>query len=129
MGESYIVANLFKPQEELKGVVAQNKVPMKLRLKIFSVVKADQPEVFCFQNEMQEIIIGRTPNCDIRIEDKLLSKAQATIKCEDDQWALTDGHEGRESTNGTWLYLNEDCEIENGMVFKSNQTFFEAALV
>lgn len=48
MGESYIVANLFKPQEELRGVVAQNKVPMKLRLKIFSVVKADQPEVFCF---------------------------------------------------------------------------------
>ena len=85
--------------------------------------------MFCFQNELQEIIIGRTPNCDIRIEDKLLSKAQATIKCEDDQWVLTDGHEGRESTNGTWLYLNEDCEIENGMVFKSNQTFFEASLI
>jgi len=42
---------------------------------------------------------------------------------------LTDGFEGRESTNGTWLYLNEDCDIENNMVFKSNQTFFEATIL
>ena len=74
-------------------------------------------------------MVGRTPNCDIRIEDKLLSKAQATIKFDGSNWVLTDGFEGRESTNGTWLYLNEDCEIENGMVFKSNQTFFEATIL
>ena len=36
------------------------------------------------------------------------------------EWILNDGYEGRESTNGTWLYLNEDCELEEGMVFKSN---------
>jgi hypothetical protein len=36
MGESYIVANLIKSPED--GV-------LKLRLKIFSVVKADQPDV------------------------------------------------------------------------------------
>ncbi len=65
-------------------------------------------------------MIGRTPNCDIRIDDKLLSKAQATIKFDGENWVLQDGYEGRESTNGTWLYLNEDCEIEDGMVFKSN---------
>ncbi|CDW75623.1 UNKNOWN [Stylonychia lemnae] len=129
MGESYIVANLFKSQDDMIGIVGVNKVPMKLRLKIFSVVKADQPDVFSCQNEQQEIIIGRTPNCDIRIEDKLLSKAQATIRFDGDNWVLQDGFEGRESTNGTWLYLNEDCDIENGMVFKSNQTFFEATIL
>lgn len=42
---------------------------------------------------------------------------------------LIDGFDGKESTNGTWLYLNEDCEIEDGMIFKSNQTFFEAHLI
>jgi hypothetical protein len=42
---------------------------------------------------------------------------------------LYDGSQGRESTNGTWLYLNEDCEIEDGMIFKSNQTFFEANII
>jgi len=41
MGESYIVANLFKSQDDMMGIVGVNKVPMKLRLKIFSVVKAD----------------------------------------------------------------------------------------
>jgi len=59
----------------------------------------------------------------------LLSKAQATVKYEEGNWVLIDGFEGRESTNGTWLYLNEDCEILEGMIFKSNQTFFEAHLL
>lgn len=75
------------------------------------------------------MVIGRTPNCDIRIEDKLLSKMQATIRNEQGEWVLYDGSQGRESTNGTWLYLNEDCEIEDGMIFKSNQTFFEANIL
>mmetsp|Transcript_27821 Transcript_27821/g.26881 ORF Transcript_27821/g.26881 Transcript_27821/m.26881 type:complete len:134 (+) Transcript_27821:553-954(+) len=47
MGESYIVANLLKPMEEMAGIVAKDKSPQRLRLKIFSVVKADQPDVFC----------------------------------------------------------------------------------
>jgi hypothetical protein len=54
---------------------------------------------------------------------------QATIRNEEGEWVLYDGYQGRESTNGTWLYLNEDCEIEDGMVFKSNQTFFETTLI
>ena len=74
-------------------------------------------------------MIGRTPSCDIKIEDKLLSKMQAMIRQEQGEWVLYDGFQGRESTNGTWLYLNEDCEIEDGMVFKSNQTFFEATIL
>jgi len=74
------------------------------------------------------VVIGRTPSCDIKIDDKLLSKMQAMIRQEQGEWVLYDGFQGRESTNGTWLYLNEDCEIEDGMVFKSNQTFFEATL-
>jgi hypothetical protein len=41
MGESYIVANLLKPQDELIGIVGVNRMPQRLRLKIFSVVKAD----------------------------------------------------------------------------------------
>jgi hypothetical protein len=39
MGESYIVANLVKNQDD--GSDQQ----VKLRLKIFSVIKADQPDV------------------------------------------------------------------------------------
>ena len=28
--------------------------------------------------------------------------------------------QGKPSTNGTWLYLNEDFEMHSGMVFKAN---------
>jgi len=39
MGESYIVANLLKNQDD------SSDQQVKLRLKIFSVIKADQPDV------------------------------------------------------------------------------------
>jgi len=51
MGESYIVANLLPPQQDLMGIVATQNLPPKLRLKIFSVAKADQPDIYVFQNE------------------------------------------------------------------------------
>lgn len=73
------------------------------------------------------MIIGRSPNCDIRIDDQLISKMQSTVKYEDGQWILEDGHGGKESTNGTWYFMNEDEVLNDGMVFKHNQTFFVAS--
>ena len=78
--------------------------------------------------------MGRTPDCNIKINDKLLSKVQSHIKIEFRQdgshvWVLYDGGlNGRPSTNGTWLYINEDMQIYDGMVFKANQTIFTARL-
>lgn len=37
---------------------------------------------------------------------------------------MCDGIEDKRSTNGTWLYLNEDHQMKTGMVFKANQTIF-----
>jgi len=67
-------------------------------------------------------VIGRSPNCDIRIEDELLSKMQATVVYDSKigMWVIIDGFEGKPSTNGTWLYLNEEIKIKPGMLFKSN---------
>jgi len=117
----------------------------RLKLKIFGGPSAG--EVYFYKNEGQDIIIGRTPDCDIRINDKLLSKNQASIKyvvdleslglsrgvgspltnspldsepAEPGAWVLSDGLNGKPSTNGTWLYLNEDFEMHTGMVFKAN---------
>ena len=41
MGESYIVANLLKPSDEILNTFTTKSIPLKLRLKIFSVQKAD----------------------------------------------------------------------------------------
>lgn len=74
-------------------------------------------------------MIGRSPNCDIRIDDQLISKMQSTIKYEEANWILEDGKDGKESTNGTWYYLNQEQVIQDGMIFKQNQTFFVANFV
>jgi len=104
--------------------------PPKLKLRVFSVSKSEAPDLYCCQFENQEIIIGRSPNCDIRVDDELLSKMQATILFDEQihAWVLVDGYEGKKSTNGTWLYLNEEIPVKSGMLFKSNQTFFQASI-
>ena len=44
-------------------------------------------------------------------------------------WTLFDGYNGKISTNGTWLYINEDTPLQDGVVFKANQTIFSCKLV
>ncbi len=122
MGESYIVTNLQQLEDQGPDEVVQ------LKLRVFSVVKADTPDLYCCQHKDQVLVIGRSPNCDIRIDDELLSKMQATVVYDVKlgMWVIIDGFEGKASTNGTWLYLNEEVKIKSGMLFKSNQTFFQA---
>ncbi len=72
---------------------------------------------------MSTIKIGRSTNCDVVIEDPVLSKQQAHIYfCPSREcWILEDGAPGGKiSLNGTWLYLNEDFEMYDGMMFKVN---------
>jgi hypothetical protein len=126
IGESYVVTYLVSTADEEDSNQA---LPFKLKLKIFPPYNLENPDVVICQNEQQELVIGRSPNCDIRIDDQLISKMQSTIRCEDGQWILEDGRDGKESTNGTWYYLNQEQPISDGMIFKQNQTFFVANFV
>lgn len=72
VGEAYIVVNLLP-----EGAEAQGKPYEILKLKMFG--GPGNGEVFEFNiNDMKDrdkdILIGRTPDCDVRIQDKLLSK-------------------------------------------------------
>jgi predicted component of type VI protein secretion system len=102
---------------------------MKLRLKLFGGPSTG--EVFYFKPDSDVIKIGRSTNCEVAIEDAVLSKLQAHIRYnpEKECWILEDGSNGKRSLNGTWLYLNDDFEIYNGMTFKANQTLFQATLI
>jgi len=43
------------------------------------------------------------PDCEVRIEDSLLSKYQGSIKyVADNGWILYDGLNGKPSTNSNW---------------------------
>ena len=132
VGEAHIVVNVHA-KDDSEDVTAgitgdEDQKGSKLKLKIFGGPTSG--EIFYFKNEGQEILIGRTPNCDVRIDDKLLSKTQCHIKCiNNDQWVATDGYNGKQSTNGTWIYLNEDFEVYDGVSFKANQTIFTVNVV
>ncbi|CAG9326642.1 unnamed protein product [Blepharisma stoltei] len=124
LGESFLVVNLVSTPE---------CSPPKLSLKMYTGSAGG--EVWSFhaaQHVNSHILVGRSLNCNIKIEDPLLSKIQCSVFYNPvSGWTLMDGDVGsqKSSTNGTWLYLNEDFEIYNGMIFKSNQTLFQAMLI
>jgi hypothetical protein len=43
-------------------------------------------------------------------------------------WFLKDGDDERNSTNGTWLFVDELFAIYDQMVFKAGQTLFKTNL-
>ena len=130
VGEAYIVVNL------LPEGIDESGPHHTLRLKIFG--GANNGEIYEYhvnqmQNGSKEVLIGRTPECDIKVNDKLLSKIQSHVKVKYNpngtyMWMLHDGCKGKPSTNGTWLYINDDLHIYDGLVFKANQTIFTVGL-
>ena len=106
IGESYIVAYLISGGSDQDSNPRASPTACKLKLKIFPPDNLDNPDVIVCQSTQQKLVLGRSASCDIRIDDQLISKAQTTIKCQDDQWVIEDGRDGKESTNGTWYYLN-----------------------
>jgi pSer/pThr/pTyr-binding forkhead associated (FHA) protein len=74
MGESYMVTNLVPATEEEEFDFNEGNPINKVKLRVFSVSKSDTPDLYSFVDPEQELIIGRSPNCDIRIDDELLSK-------------------------------------------------------
>ena len=77
-------------------------------------------------------MIGRGKECDIDIDDYLLSKVQCSIFYDlVSGWTIADGDSRiqKESTNGTWLYVAEEFEIFNGMIIKSFQTLIQVTSI
>ena len=100
-----------------------------LILKIFSGNEKFDP-IKCSPIK-KKLTIGRDEDCDVVMEDSLLSRYHCTVIYREDLgWCILDGlitetGEIKKSTNGTWLYLMEETEITNGMVFKGNQNVFK----
>ena len=40
---------------------------------------------------------------------------------------MTDGNGTKPSSNGTWIYVNEELNIYEGMIFKANKLLIEAS--
>ena len=48
---------------------------------------------------------------------------------EDEGWILIDGQKNKPSTNGTWIYINDQYTIYNKMIFKTNQNIFQVNIL
>ena len=86
-----------------------------------------EPDEFSENLQYNQILIGRSDNCDVVIKTKMLSRIQCTISYNPnlDKWIISDGFNARKSTNGIWLYIKEDMRIYSGLKLKSNQIVFE----
>ena len=99
----------------------------QLKLKIYGV--NNNGDTFYFMPQKRNITIGRYELADIQLNDKLLSQIHCMINyTENDGWKLIDGQQNKPSTNGTWIYINAQYEIYDKMIFKTNQTIFQASI-
>ena len=104
-----------------------------LNLQIISKEKNYDPVNFL--PTKSKIKIGRANNCEIVIDDILLSRIHCTIEYKNNiGWILRDGYNNKGnieesmdikvSTNGTWLYAFEDTPIHEGMILRSDNNIF-----
>ena len=99
----------------------------KLSIKFLEGPKSG--EEFFFSPHDDLVLIGRMTDCRIKFEDSNMSRYQCNIVFHQGRgWVLRDGANSKNSTNGTWIYVEEEFEIVDKMLFKAGKTLFEASL-
>ena len=113
--------------------ISESEYNNNLNIKIISKDKIYDPVNFL--PTKSKIKIGRASNCEIVIDDILLSRIHCTIEYKNNiGWIIRDGYNKKEnleetidnkcSTNGTWLYVLEDTPIYEGMILRSDNNLF-----
>ena len=121
IGESYLVFSFQKKNNDIENEEEINEDD--LYLKIYSNEGEYDPIIIQSNDKVYQV--GRSEVCDVYIKDKMLSRIHCILFYIDNNWYIKDGNEsGNESTNGTWVYANEEAEIKEGMKFKSNSCNF-----
>lgn len=65
----------------------------------------------------KEFYIGRKQDADIEISKSEVSREQAMIYYENENWYIKDGGKEKASGSGTWLFLDKKYEINNDIIF------------
>jgi hypothetical protein len=117
IGENYIVFTLGLEDDETSNV---------LNIKVFYGLP--NHDVLSFAPEKSPFHIGRSEECEIVLNDNMLSRIHCSIAFKNHACFINDGYENGgeiiESTNGTWMYPDFDIAMEDKMVFKSNRNLF-----
>lgn len=127
IGNSYIVFT-YNDDDKIQNLKIENSDI--LFIKVFNPNINYDKVSFNPLNKIK-LYIGRDLNNDVYINDQLLSRIHCTVFYKENLgWLIKDGNIKDNnlvtpSTNGTWLMINEDTEIFNNMIFKSNQNLFK----
>ena len=115
IGESFLVFSFINKNMETDEQLNDDD----LILKIYSNDQEYEPIIIQSNDRVYQV--GRSDKCDIYIKDRMLSRVHCVLVFIDNNWYIKDGNENKnESTNGTWMFANEETEIKEGMKFKSN---------
>lgn len=139
LGENYIVFTLGLEDDiimnEKNANVSDNNSEERnnINIKIFS--GNIRHGGLSFNPKQSPFMIGRSPDCEVIIDDTMLSRFHCTIEYKEGKWFIVDGYldnknQGnyKKSTNGTWIYAFEDSKIVDGMTFKANHNLFICSL-
>ena len=119
IGESFLVFSFINKELETEEQFDEDD----LIIKIYSNDQEYDPIVIKSDDRIYQV--GRSDKCDIYIKDRMLSRVHCILLFYDNNWYIKDGNENKnESTNGTWMFANEETEIREGMKFKSNSCNF-----
>ena len=134
IGENYIVFTLGIEEDTVKTKIDSSQKEDSdniLNVKIFS--GNTKQDIMSYSPKKSPLTIGRSPECDVLVEDSMLSRVHCTLQFKGGNWYIIDGNvideeEIRPSTNGTWIYAFEDMEIKDQMTFKANHNLFICSL-
>ena len=119
IGESFLIFSFRNKNMETDEQINEDD----LILKIYSNDQEYEPIIIQGTDRVYQV--GRSDKCDVYIKDRMLSRVHCILVFIDNNWYIKDGNENKnESTNGTWMFANEETEIKEGMKFKSNSCNF-----
>ncbi len=129
IGGNYLVIYINKNKITFK--IFNNSILDNTNSKDKNTINCDLKEFDIDESKNFFINIGRNQNCDVVIEDMMLSKIQCRIEynSNDKLFYLNDGDGKKESTNGTWVFILNPIKITENFMFKAEHTLFVANLI
>ena len=129
IGGNYLV--VYIEDNKIRVKIFNNSILDNNNKKEQNTINCDLKEFYFDKKNNFVINIGRNQNCDLIIEDMMLSKIQCRIEynSNDKCFYLCDGDGKKESTNGTWVFILNSTKITNNFMFKAEHTLFVANLI
>jgi len=93
--------------------------------------KKNSPVKYEFNTNDSPITMGRDKDCKIVMDSNIYSKIHCTIFFKESlkTWVIEDGNNGKRSTNGLWMLIENKVEIHEEQTFKVGSNVFKISVL